>query len=162
MSKNLERLPASLEKEVSTEKRKPIPPIETRFKKGASGNPLGRPRKWMSYKSTMKDLLETAAPKAILKGLEPMIPVEWKRPITRAQALRLRDWVKAMSLKYGDKQSAEIWNRVEGRVPIRVSGGDGGPIETLSRISVESLSEAVLRELQQAVVVEFTEEPNDP
>lgn len=80
---------------------RPLPPVATRWKKGTSGNPRGRPRK--------QDCLTTLLQEEIQK----ICPADrenrtWKHLIVRA-TLQLAMKGNATALK-------EVWDRLDGKV----------------------------------------------
>lgn len=82
------------------------------WKPGQSGNPSGRPKR-----NPISDAL-----REIMEEIDPRT----KKLIAR----RLADALVKKALAGDVKAAALIGDRVEGKVPIRVAGHDGGPIKT--------------------------------
>ena len=82
---------------------RPLPPIETRWKKGESGNPRGRPKKKDSLTDALRELLQEAC----LTDAEKR---SWGELFVHS---RLRQALK------GDAMAAkEIWDRHDGKIPL--------------------------------------------
>lgn len=81
---------------------RPLPPVNTRWKKGTSGNPRGRPKKQDSLTKLLREELEKVCP-ADREGRK------WKELLIRA-TLQLAMKGKPMAFK-------EVWERLEGKVP---------------------------------------------
>ena len=82
---------------------RPLPPMETRWKKGESGNPRGRPKKKDSLTDALRELLNEAC----LTDAEKR---SWGELFVHS---RLRQALK------GDAMAAkEIWDRHDGKIPL--------------------------------------------
>lgn len=77
------------------------------FKPGQSGNPKGRPKGRVSLTAIVREML------AANDG-------EKAKAICAATVEKAEDG--------DDKHLREIWNRVDGKVPDRIAGHDGGPL----------------------------------
>ncbi len=86
--------------EASSKNRRRLPPVETRWKKGESGNPKGRPKKQDSLTSLLKEEIEKICPADREKRT-------WKELIVRA-TLQLAMKGNATALK-------EVWERLDGK-----------------------------------------------
>ena len=84
---------------------RPLPPIETRWKKGQSGNPIGRPKKNSNMVDLLEDLLNAACP---------------GDPENRTYAHQLMRSLMHQGLKGNLGAIKEILNRVLGRVPFPI------------------------------------------
>jgi len=84
----------------------------------------------------------------MLKGFEQFIPKEWRnRKITWLEAQVIRNSSKAMSLKFGDFMAKTIWEQLEGKPTIQISGPGGGPIGiTNQRVNLKNLSDEQLEQ----------------
>ena len=80
---------------------RPLPPVETRWKKGTSGNPRGRPKKKDSLTQLLRDEIKKICPADREKRT-------WKELIVFA-TLQLAMKGNATALK-------EIWERIDGKV----------------------------------------------
>ncbi len=80
--------------------RRRLPPVETRWKKGESGNPKGRPKKQDSLTSLLKEEITKICPADREKRT-------WKELIVRA-TLQLAMKGNATALK-------EVWERLDGK-----------------------------------------------
>ena len=128
------------EKQISNHGR-PLPPAETRWKQGQSGNPKGRPRKEDSIVDLLKDLVNA------------LCPTDSER--RRYGELLVRSLV-GQGLKGNLGAIKEIFNRLSGRVPFLIervgmvpsepnqeTSRDWSPVTPSSRIklSVETKNE---------------------
>lgn len=97
---------------------RPLPPAETRWKKGVSGNPRGRPRKQDSLTSLLKEEIEKICPADREERT-------WKELIVRA-TLQLAMKGNATALK-------EVWERLDGKVlqtgKVQLGGAEGKQIK---------------------------------
>lgn len=91
-----------------------LPPVETRWKKGTSGNPRGRPKKQDCLTQLLRDEIEKICPADREKR-------KWKELIVRA-TLQLAMKGNAAALK-------EVWERIDGKVlqteKVQLGGPDG-------------------------------------
>jgi hypothetical protein len=92
-----------------------LPPEETRWKKGVSGNPKGRPKKEDSMTSLLKEMLETPCP----------VDREGR---TWRELFLLSNLQQA--IKGNPAARKDIWERSEGKVPQKQqdAGAAGEPI----------------------------------
>ena len=100
---------------------RPLPPVETRWKKGQSGNPKGRPRKETGLISLLEDLLSAVCP---------------SDPEGRTYAHQFVRSLLHQALKGNIGASKEILNRLAGRVPY--SFERAGAIPTEASASADS------------------------
>lgn len=84
----------------SSKNRRRLPPVETRWKKGESGNPKGRPKKQDSLTSLLKEEIKKICPADREKRT-------WKELIVRA-TLQLAMKGNATALR-------EVWDRLDGK-----------------------------------------------
>jgi hypothetical protein len=84
---------------------RPLPPVETRWKPGESGNPKGRPKNGESLTSLLRELVFSACP---------------NDPERRRFAELLVRRVLQEALKGDLRSFKEICNRLEGRVPFPI------------------------------------------
>jgi hypothetical protein len=100
-----------------TNNGRPLPPVGTRWKKGISGNPRGRPKKEDSLTSLLRAELEKICP-ADKEGRS------WRELIVRAT---LQQAMKGMPIAM-----REVWDRIDGKVPqtdkLELSGPEGKEI----------------------------------
>ncbi len=93
---------------------RPLPPMETRWKKGTSGNPRGRPKKQDCLTHLLREEIQKICPADREKRT-------WKQLIVRA-TLQLAMKGNATALK-------EVWERLDGKVlqteKLQLDGGDG-------------------------------------
>ena len=94
---------------------RPLPPIETRWKKGQSGNPLGRPKKVTGMVDLLEELLNTVCP---------------GDPENRTYAHQLMRSLMHQGLKGNLAALKEILNRVNGRVPFPIERIVADPDQT--------------------------------
>ena len=87
-----------------------VPPGKTRWKKGVSGNPRGRPKKQNSLTNLLRDEIEKICPADREKRT-------WIQLVVLA-TLQLAMKGNAVALK-------EVWDRLDGKVLQRVGGADG-------------------------------------
>ncbi len=85
----------------SRKNRRRLPPVETRWKKGESGNPKGRPKKQDSLTSLLKEEIKKICPADREKRT-------WKELIIRA-TLQLAMKGNAAALR-------EVWDRLDGKI----------------------------------------------
>jgi uncharacterized protein DUF5681 len=83
------------------DKRRPLPPAESRWKKGVSGNPRGRPKKQDSLTNLLREEIGKICPADREKRT-------WKHLIVRA-TLQLAMKGNATALK-------EVWERLDGKI----------------------------------------------
>src|SRR3990172_12193824 len=99
-------------------KRRPSPPLASRWKKGVSGNPRGRPKKRDSLTSLLKEEIAKICPADREKRT-------WKELIVRA-TLQLAMKGNATALK-------EVWERLDGKVlqteKVQFGGAEGKQIQ---------------------------------
>ena len=86
--------------EPSSKNRRRLPPVETRWKKGESGNPKGRPKKQDSLTSLLKEEINKICPADREKRT-------WKELMVLA-TLQLAMKGNATALK-------EVWERLDGK-----------------------------------------------
>ena len=100
------------------DRRRSLPPVEKRWKKGVSGNPRGRPRKQDSLTSLLKDEIAKICPADREKRT-------WKELVVRA-TLQLAMKGNATALK-------EIWERLDGKVlqpeKVQLAGPEGREVK---------------------------------
>ena len=93
---------------------RPLPPVETRWKKGTSGNPRGRPKKQDCLTQLLREEIQKICPADREKR-------KWKELIVRA-TLQLAMKGNATALK-------EVWERLDGKVlqteKLQLGGTDG-------------------------------------
>jgi hypothetical protein len=93
---------------------RPLPPVETRWKKGTSGNPRGRPKKQDCLTQLLREEIQKICPTDREKR-------KWKELIVRA-TLQLAMKGNATALK-------EVWERLDGKVlqteKLQLGGADG-------------------------------------
>ncbi len=93
---------------------RPLPPVETRWKKGTSGNPRGRPKKQDCLTHLLREEIQKICPADREKR-------KWKELIVRA-TLQLAMKGNATALK-------EVWERLDGKVlqieKLQLGGADG-------------------------------------
>jgi hypothetical protein len=98
----------------NSDRGRPVPPAERRWKKGVSGNPHGRPKKQDSLTNLLKDEIGQICPADREKRT-------WKQLIVRA-ALQLAMKGNATALK-------EVWERLDGKTlqmeKVQFGGPDG-------------------------------------
>ena len=93
---------------------RPLPPVETRWKKGTSGNPRGRPKKQDCLTQLLREEIQRICPADRERRT-------WKELIIRA-TLQLAMKGNATALK-------EVWERLDGKVlqteKLQLGGVDG-------------------------------------
>src|SRR5450759_668402 len=98
----------------TSERRRPLPPAERRWKKGVSGNPHGRPKKQESLTNLLKDEIGQICPADRENRT-------WKELVVRA-TLQLAMKGNATALK-------EVWERLDGKTlqteRLQLGGTDG-------------------------------------
>lgn len=97
---------------------RPLPPAESRWKKGVSGNPRGRPKKRDSLTSLLKEEIAKICPADREKRT-------WKELIVRA-TLQLAMKGNATALK-------EVWERLDGKIlqteKVQLGGNEGREVQ---------------------------------
>jgi hypothetical protein len=103
-----------MKKHQSLKNGRPLPPVDTRWKKGTSGNPRGRPKKQDCLTQLLRDEIQKICPADREKRT-------WKALIVRA-TLQLAMKGNATALK-------EVWERLDGKVlqneRLQLGGADG-------------------------------------
>ena len=98
--------------------RRPLPPVERRWKKGVSRNPRGRPKKQESLINLLRDEIAMICPADREKRT-------WKELIVRA-TLQLAMKGNATALK-------EVWERLDGKIlqteKVQFGGAEGKQIK---------------------------------
>jgi len=89
-----------MSKPVSTNRR-PLPPVERRWKKGVSGNPKGRPKKQESLTSLLKEEIDTICPADKENRT-------WGDLVVRATL--------QLALKGNPVALREVWDRLDGKL----------------------------------------------
>lgn len=101
-------------KEQPLNRGRPLPPAEKRWKKGASGNPRGRPKKQDCLTTLLRAEIQKICPADREKRT-------WKELVVRA-TLQLAMKGNATALK-------EVWERLDGKVlqeeKVQLGGKDG-------------------------------------
>ncbi len=113
---------------------RPLPPVETRWKKGTSGNPRGRPKKQDCLTRLLREEIQKICPADREKRT-------WKLLIVRA-TLQLAMKGNATALK-------EVWERLDGKVLQTEKlqlGGVGGKQVTIEVVYSDQPSGANLNE----------------
>ncbi len=104
--------------EPSSKNGRRLPPVETRWKKGESGNPKGRPKKQDSLTSLLKEEIEKICPADPEKRT-------WKELIVR-RTLQL-------ALKPNSTAFKEVWERHDGKTlqtgKLQLGDADGKQIK---------------------------------
>lgn len=100
-----------------------LPPVETRFKKGQSGNPKGRPPKELCLTSLVKEELEQQA-----KTKEGKLLFN-KDGTPKTYAQLLAGAIVSQAAKGNRTALQQLWERVDGKVPIKLehAGANGNP-----------------------------------
>src|SRR5207245_7462520 len=80
---------------------RPLPPVETRWKKGASGNPRGRPKKQDCLSQLLREEIQKICPADREKRT-------WKQLIVLATL--------QLAMKGSRTELKEVWERVDGKV----------------------------------------------
>lgn len=97
---------------------RPLPPAESRWKKGVSGNPRGRPKKQDCLTSLLREEIAKICPADREKRT-------WKQLIVRA-TLQLAMKGNATALK-------EVWERLDGKIlqteKVQFGGAEGKQIK---------------------------------
>src|SRR3989338_1442442 len=97
---------------------RPLPPAETRWRKGVSGNPRGWPKKKDSLTSLLREEIKKICPADRQKRT-------WKELIVWA-TLQLAMKGNATALK-------EVWERLDGKIlqteKLQLGGAEGKPIQ---------------------------------
>lgn len=104
------------------------------FKPGQSGNPGGRPKK---------------ITKIVDHLLNQKLPNDKKQ---RTYVEALAEAALKRAIKKSDKALEQIWDRVEGRVPLAVTGDGGGPLQM--QVEMVMLGSVDVLLTPQPVVVE--------
>jgi hypothetical protein len=114
-----------------------------KWKPGKSGNPAGRPKREVPSETLCKMLEAQYGPDAV-KQLQKTIPEPW-RSKAELTVQEILTWVmlrRAMQT-VGDVARREVFDGIEGRPTLKISGPQGGPIETvtydLKRLSAEKI-----------------------
>lgn len=119
MENTLKPVAIESEKQIATEK--PIRKLpHSAWKKGQSGNLKGRPKKDVSITSITKEMLDKPA------QLGPN-PPDFMKGFTWAQLIAYK--MLSASAKPNPAVLKELLDRIEGRTPQPIVGGDGGPVE---------------------------------
>jgi len=97
------------------EKRaRPLPPAETRWKKGVSGNPSGRPKKKDSLTSLLKEEIKKICPADRQKRT-------WEELMVLATL--------QLAMKGNTAALKEVWERLDGKIPqtgkVQLGDADG-------------------------------------
>lgn len=110
----------------------PNPSPETRFKSGAewNGNPGGRPRS-IPIEARWRELLEATE----IDG-QPIKDGKQVADLLARQTL-------SDALRGDHKARKEILERVYGKVPLRIAGHDGGPVEVNVTTAREQLRDRI-------------------
>ena len=82
-------------------RKRPLPPVEKRWKKGVSGNPRGRPKKQDSLTSLLKKEMENICPADKKQRT-------WSELIVRATL--------QLAMKGNPAALHEVWDRSEGKL----------------------------------------------
>ena len=133
--------------------KKPSPNL-TPWKPGQSGNPKGRPPGVLSLTASLKEVASWPVPPSVLKQYQTLFPA-LPNNATCVQVLAVRNMVKAMDIKTGDVMAKEIWERIDGKVPLPIGGDPNGtpiPIKhDFSGMSTKELDifERLLQKCQQ-------------
>ncbi len=125
-----------------------VPPLETRFRPGRSGNPAGRPRR-----KTLSELIAALLDRTKLDGRA--------LPDGMCVADLLAEAIVTEALRGKFAFAKEVWNRIDGKVPDRPAGPDGGPSRRpldLSRLSDDELD--FLGRI--AAKIDGSDSPDDP
>jgi hypothetical protein len=80
---------------------RPLPPVETRWKKGTSGNPRGRPKKQDCLTQLLREEMQRICPADREKRT-------WKELIVRATL--------QLAMKGNPTALKEVWERLDGKV----------------------------------------------
>ena len=103
--------------EPSSKNRRRLPPVETRWKKGESGNPKGRPKKQDSLTSLLKEEIKKICPADPEKRT-------WEELFVR---LTLQ-----LAMKGNPTAFKEVWDRIGGKIlptgKLRMGDADGKQI----------------------------------
>lgn len=93
---------------------RPMPPVETRFKKGQSGNPGGKPKGLKSIKSLIEQFGKLKAPEKFIDSVKEQFP-NLRRKLTLHEAVALKAYQAALS---GESWAVQfLAERGEGKVP---------------------------------------------
>lgn len=136
-----------------------LPPVETRFKKGQSGNPTGANQ----FTKEMRAVRRLAAAEVAEIGtlivsknatkLKAILSDAKNNPESKHSALKV--WMAAIALKgitKGDPNAMDVLlNRVVGRVKekIELTGEEGGPLRHLVGAMTPEERQAELRRLRK-------------
>lgn len=123
----------------------------TPWPKGVSGNPAGRPKGAVNISQRVQRILEgeEKLPANIKKMIEELYGPKADRAAVDAVVLSL-----LVGALRGDARAAkELFDRGYGKVaePVELSGPDGGPIETESKVDVASLPDALVAAVAEAL-----------
>lgn len=105
-------------------KGRPEPPLKSRWKKGQSGNPKGRPPKELCLTSLVKAELELQAEQGgqLLRNKDGS-PKTWAQILATA--------IVRQAARGNATALAQLWERLDGKIPqaLEHQGPGGGPIE---------------------------------
>ena len=119
-----------------------------RFKPGQSGNPAGRPKK-ETPSETLRSMLNAGYGPDAVKQLQKTMPEPWrsKAELTVQEIISWMILRRAMQTT-GDVARREVFDRVEGRPTLKISGPQGGPIEVV-RYDLKKLSAEKIRLMRE-------------
>ncbi|PYU29202.1 MAG: hypothetical protein DMG31_18180 [Acidobacteria bacterium] len=109
---------------------RPLPPVETRWKKGASGNPRGRPKKQDCLSQLLREEIQKICPADREKRT-------WKQLIVFATL--------QLAMKGNPTALKEVWERLDGKVLQSEKlqlGGVGGKHITIEVVYAEQPNES--------------------
>lgn len=98
------------------------------WKPGQSGNPKGRPREGESFAHVMREVLAMSGPE-VAAAYQQRVKEYSKLPagVTIRQLIVLR-WIEAILNEPTPGLLQQMVDRVDGPVPTRVEGAEGGPV----------------------------------
>jgi hypothetical protein len=105
------------------------------FQKGQSGNPKGRPRKDVCLTSLVKEELEKIAKNP---DGSPMKDANGKVVKMTYYDLLARAIVRG-AIKGKTVALKELWDRIDGRVPLPISNPDGSPVTHFSDEQIDKM-----------------------
>lgn len=128
------------------QEKKRIPPVDTRFKPGQSGNPSGRPSGPTITKELRSIVGATSASVTITMpdGSKKTLELETDKPIKYALALSL----VAKALGGDVKAMQEVLNRVDGKAPETILNLN----KNVDGLSDEELRETLINALRKGAV----------
>lgn len=130
--------------------------------KGQSGNPGGRPKGSVSLTAILRrESLKAVASNPRFKRIAEKLGIPDPENLSVGELIVLATIVHAV--RGQAKLIGDLWNRLDGKVPDRIAGHDGGPLQvdqqTTARIMSDPEAMRIARELAKRAGGVKTEQP---